>query len=115
VRYVAPRKTNEVAEPANTNRRPFNVLDYGTAAGQVGGMAKDLNTLLTSVNQSTPQAAQLGQQAAANLKSVVREGFRLGLVLIVVLLAGAVLAGLSYRILVNKFARRDRGTASPEG
>jgi hypothetical protein len=109
VRYVSPPKTNAFPEPANTNRRPFNVLDYGTAAGQVGGMAKDLNALLTSVNQSTPQAAQLGQQAAANVKTVVRQGFWLGVVLIVLLLAGAVLAGLSYRILVNKLARRDRG------
>jgi hypothetical protein len=114
VRYVSPPKTNTVSEPANTNRRPFDVLDYGTAAGQIGSMAKELQSLLTSVNQSTPQVAQLGQQATANVKTVVQHSFWLGLALIGVLLVGAVLAGLSYRILVNKFARHDREPTSVE-
>ena len=108
MRYVSPPKTNLTTESANTNRRPFDVLDYGTAAGQVGIMAKDLNTLLTSVNQTLPQAAQLGQQATANLEGVVRRGFWLGLVLIVILLCGSVLAGLAYNILANKLTRRER-------
>ena len=113
VRYVSP-STNAPPEPANTNRRPFDVLDYGTAAGQIGGMAKDLNTLLTSVNQSVPQATQLGQQTADRIERALRHGFWLGLVLIVILLAGAVLAGLAYRILVNKLVRPGRGAAARE-
>ncbi len=112
VRYVSPPRTNTVAEPSSTNRQPFNVLDYGTAAGQIGDMAKDLNTLLTSVNQSTPQAAQMGRQTAASIESAMRHGFRLGLVLIGVLLAGSVLAGLTYKYLVNRLARRDGGASS---
>jgi hypothetical protein len=109
VRFVAPPKTNLVANPSATHRRPFDVLDYGTAAGQVGGMARDLNVLLTSVNQSMPQAAQLGQQTAARVEKAVARGFWLGLVLILVLLAGAVLAGLAYRILANKLAPHEAG------
>jgi hypothetical protein len=89
----------------NTNSRPFNVLEYGTAATQVGGMAKEVNALLASVNQTTPQVAQLGKQATTDAGRVVTRAFWLGLVLIVVLLAGSVLAALVYRILANKLAR----------
>ena len=105
VRYVAPRPTNAIPEPANTNWRPFDILDYGTAAGQIDGMAKTLNTLLNSVNQSVPEVKNLGQQATANAADVIRRAFLFGLVLILILLGGAVLAGLAYRILVNRFAR----------
>jgi hypothetical protein len=105
VRYVSPPKTNVTAEPAKTNRRPFDVLDYGVAAGQLAGMARDINLLLTSVNHSLPQAAQLGAQAAARVESAGWQAFWLGLVLVLVLLAGGVLAALAYRVLVEKLVR----------
>jgi hypothetical protein len=114
MRYVSPPKTNTVAGPARTNSRPFDVLDYGTAAGQVGGMAKELNTLLTTANQSIPQATQLGQQAAANVERAVRRGFWLGLVLIAVLLVGAVLAALCYQVLVSKLVRQESAPSTKE-
>jgi hypothetical protein len=105
MRCVVPPRTNAIAEPVNNDRRPFDVLDYGKAADHIGGMAREINTLLTSVNQSMPQAKQLGQQATDNVESVVRRSFWLALVLIGVLLVGGVLAGLAYRILLNKFTR----------
>ena len=108
MRYVSPPKTNATSEPANNDRRPFDVLDYGKAADHIGGMAREINALLTSVNQSMPQATQLGQQATANVERVVHRGFWLALVLIVALLVGAVLAGLAYRILLNKLTRPNR-------
>ncbi|HXI53919.1 MAG TPA: hypothetical protein VNH84_20535 [Candidatus Saccharimonadales bacterium] len=111
VRYVSPPNTNNEPQTVKTNSRPFDVLDYGTAAGQIGGMAKDLNALLSGLNQSTPQVAQLGQQTVANAANLVMRGFWLGLLLIAILLAGAVLAGLTYRILVNKLAGRARPAA----
>jgi hypothetical protein len=102
VRYVSP--TNATPAPAATNSPPFNVLDYGTAAGQIGVAAEKLNTLLTTLNQTTPQLAQLGQQTSADANRVVDHAFRMGLVLILVLLAGLVAAGLTYRWLANKLA-----------
>jgi methyl-accepting chemotaxis protein len=102
VRYVSPPNTNPAA--ASTNSRPFNVLDYGTAAGQIGDAAKDLNALLTTLNQSTTQLAQLGQQTTADANRVVDHAFRRGLILILVLLIGSVVAGLTYRILASKLA-----------
>lgn len=97
---VGEPDTNSVPD---TNSQPFNILDYGKTAAQIGAMANDLNTLITSVNQSIPQASLLSQQAGAEARLLVDHSFRLGLILIVVLLAGAVLAGLAYRFMVMKW------------
>jgi hypothetical protein len=91
--------------PPDTNSPPFNILDYGQTAERVGAMAKDINTLVTSVNQSVPQVQRLSQTATAEAQKVVDRGFRLGLVLIAVLLIGAVLAGLVYRFFAEKLKR----------
>jgi hypothetical protein len=109
ISHVSPPRTNVTAEPANTNRRPFDVLDYGIAAGQVAGMAREINLLLTSANQSATQAAQLGQQAAANLERTLQRGFWLAALLIVFLLVGATLAALSYKILVRRLGPHPGG------
>ena len=108
---VGEPETNAVPD---TNAPPFNILDYGKVATDVGGMAKDLNTLLTSVNQSVPHVALLGQQATADAGRVVQRAFWLGLVLILVLLGGSMLAALAYRILVAKWIPTEpRPSSSP--
>ncbi len=112
VRYVSAPNTNQTTEASN--RPPFNVLDYGTAASQVGDAAKNLTTLLTTVNQSTPQLAQLGQQTTADANRVVNHAFRLGLILIVALLVGSVLAGLTYRLLASKLSRDGSKPSGPK-
>ena len=101
VRYVSPPQTNPAAAAAN--RHAFNVLDYGTAAGQVGSAARDLGALLTAVNQSAPEIARLRQDTTADAERMLHRAFWLGLALILILLAGAVLAGLAYRLLVRKW------------
>jgi hypothetical protein len=110
VQYVAP--TNSSAS-SNTNGKPFNVLDYGTAAAQIGTAAENLNALLASVNQSAPQLEKLSQQTTAKADRVVQHAFRLGVVLVLILLAGSVLAGLAYRILANKLTRDERKSFEP--
>ncbi len=112
VRYVSPPNTNKTS--VSTNSRPFNVLDYGTAAGQVGAAARDLNALLSTMNQSTTQFAQLGQQTTADANRVVDHAFRRGLILILVLLIGSVVAGLTYRILANKLTGDGRKSSKPD-
>ncbi len=101
VQYVSP--TNESSASA-TNSKPFNVLDYGTAAAQVGVAANNLNALLATVNQSMPEITRLSQQTKTNADRVVTHAFWLGVVLILVLLVGAVLAGLAYRALARKMS-----------
>ena len=117
--FDALMKRFGVGEPStnaapNTNSQPFDILDYGKTAGQIGDMAKDINALIASVNQSVPQLNRLSQQASADAQSVVDHSFRLGLVLIVVLLAGAVAAALAYRILANKLVQGGRPPSSSE-
>jgi len=96
--------TNPPAPPV-TNAPPFNILDYAKTADQVGNTVRELNTLVSSLNQSTPQIQRLSQQTGADLQKVVDHGFRLGLVLIVVLLGGAVLAALVYRVVAQRLQR----------
>jgi hypothetical protein len=102
VRSVSPA-TNRLVE--STNSKPFNVLDYGAAASQVGAAAKDLGGLLNSVNETTPQLARLRQEATLDAQRVVQRAFWLGLALILILLAGSVAAALAYRLLAAKLAR----------
>ncbi|HEY1789011.1 MAG TPA: hypothetical protein VGJ73_12685 [Verrucomicrobiae bacterium] len=96
VRYVSARQT-----AAGANRRRFDVLDYGKAAGQIGAAAGDVNTLLGTVNQSAPQMARLGQQTAADVEHLMNHAFWLALTLILVLLFGSVAARLVCRRLTN--------------
>ena len=79
------------------NKAPFNILDYAKTAEEIGAMAQNLNALIGSMNQSSPEIQRVTQEANADLQKEVDRGFRLGLVLIAVLLTGAVLAGLVLR------------------
>jgi hypothetical protein len=99
--------------PPDTNSPPFNILDYGQVADRVGAMAKDINTLVNSVNQSVPQLERLSQNSTADAQKVVDRAFHLGLVLIAVLLTGAVLAGLVYRFFAEMLKRRGNPSSAP--
>ncbi len=112
VQYVSP--TNTPATPPDTNSPPFNVLDYGTAASQIGTAASNLNALLASANQSAPEMEKLSQQMTANADRMLKHAFWLGLALIFIFLAGLVAAGLTYRVLVNKLADRGRKPSEPK-
>ena len=106
VRSASPPVTNQTS--VATNSKPFDVLDYGRAAGQIGAAANDLSALLVAVNQSTPAVQHLSQQTTADAQRVLQQAFRLALVLICVFLAGSVGAGLAYRALANKLDARRR-------
>ena len=108
VRFVTP--TNA---PATTNSHPFNVLDYGTAATQIGAAANNLNALLAAVNQSAPQIEKLGQQTKSDADDIVRHAFYYGVALVLILLIGSVVAKLAYRKLADKPARAERKPSGP--
>jgi hypothetical protein len=97
--------------PPGTNTRPFNILDYATTADEIDKMAKDVNVLVSSVGQTTPEIARLRQQADAEAHNIVNHTFWVGLVLIAALLVGAVLAGLLYTSLAQKLRQRGVGKA----
>ena len=112
VRFVTP--TNSSSAASATNSRPFNVLDYGTAATQVAGAVKELNTLLTAMDESTPQLARLGEAATARADHVLQRAFWLGLILILVLLAGLVVVNVTSRVLANKLPRDGTTARKPD-
>jgi len=112
VHYVSPPETNP--PPPSTNSHPFNVVDYGNAATRVAAMSRDLEALLTTANQSATQMARLGEQVGARADRAVDRAFRLGLVLIVLFLAGAVLAALAYRFLAARLLRGSRSSSSTQ-
>ena len=58
VHYVSP-PPDPNAPPAKPGK-PFDSLDFGKAAVDVGGMARDLNALLRSANETAPALAKIG-------------------------------------------------------
>ena len=112
VQYVSP--TNTPPAPAATNSPPFNVLDYGTAASQIGSAASNLTALLASANRSAPEMEKLTQQMTENADRMLKHAFWFGLALIFIFLAGLVVAGLIYRVLANKLGGQGRESAGPK-
>ena len=51
--------------------------------------------MLAGLKQTAPELSRLRQDATADLQRVVQEAFWLGLALVLIFLAGAVVAGLS--------------------
>ncbi|HMP84723.1 MAG TPA: hypothetical protein PKA41_18680, partial [Verrucomicrobiota bacterium] len=100
VRFVTP--TNTTASVSTTNGSSFNILDYGTAATQIGEAAGQVNVLLDTANQSVERMERLRQQTSDDATRLVHRAFWLGMLLILVLLAGIVAAGLTYRALARK-------------
>jgi hypothetical protein len=76
-------------------------------------MAKDVNALVSSVNQNVPQIERLSQTATGDARKVVDHAFHLGLVLIAVLLGGLVVAGLAYRFFAEKMKRPGHPPSTP--
>jgi hypothetical protein len=112
VQYVSP--TNTPATPPDTNSPPFNILDYGTVAAQIGNTASNLTVLLITANQSSSQMEKLSEQLTDNADRMIRQSFLFGLALILVFWAAAIVAGLLYRVLVNKLADRGRDPSKPK-
>jgi hypothetical protein len=100
VRYVSPPHTNSASPVARSH--PFNVAEYGTAATRIAAMSIDLDRLLARADQSATQLTVVGQRVEGGAKRMVDQAFWRGVVLIVLLLAGSVLAGLTYRFLANR-------------
>jgi hypothetical protein len=113
MRYVSPPESKTA--PSGPPSKPFNVLDYGKSATEVGGMARDLTALLGSVDKSVPAIARASQEAGENLKRVVDRAFWRGLVLILALLVGSVLAALAYRAIARKLFPRVEPGSQPSG
>lgn len=112
VQYVTPTNTSTSETTGTNSAPPFNVLDYGVAASQIGAAATNLTTLLVTANQSAQQLNKISRQMTDNADRVMHKAFLLGVTLILILLAGSVVAGLIFRILANKLAGAGRKDSS---
>jgi hypothetical protein len=100
VHYVSPpTDPNAPPKPAG---KPFDPLDYGKAANDLGGMARDLTALLVTVDKTAPQLGALGGKTAEEMKGVVDRAFWRGIVLVLLLLVGSPFAALAYRALARR-------------
>jgi len=109
ITFDALMKRFGVGEPVtnsvpDTNSRPFNILDYGEVAGKVGSMADDVTKLLVTANENVTQLTRLSDDATKRVDRAVDRAFHRGILLIVIFLAGSVLAALTYRALSRKNA-----------
>jgi hypothetical protein len=103
VHYVSPPPDpNAPPKPAG---KPFDPLEFGKAAVDVGGMARDLNALLRSANETAPAIAGIASKTGEDLKGVVDRAFWRGLILILVLLVGSIPVRLAYRALSRRWLR----------
>jgi hypothetical protein len=112
VQFVSP--TNTPATPPDTNSPPFNILDYGTVASQIGSTASNLTVLLITANQSGSQMEKLSEQLIDKADRMMERAFWAGLALIFAFWAAAVVAGLLYRVLANKLSGRRRESSEPK-
>jgi hypothetical protein len=106
-RYVSQQNTNQ----PSTNSRPFNVLEYGTAARDIGAAARDLTILLSTLNSNTAQLSQMTSQAGAEAGRIVQRTAWTSLALIALLIAGFILANLLCRFIASRsFGEGTRAT-----
>ncbi|PWU14519.1 MAG: hypothetical protein C5B50_17080 [Verrucomicrobia bacterium] len=101
-----PKDTNAPTVVA-TNSRPFDILDYATAAKEVTATLKELNSAINSLDKSVPQLQKAGQDFESAGNRLLTRIFLLGAALILFLLVGAVTAALIYRRLAPKPAASD--------
>jgi hypothetical protein len=87
-------------EPPSTNSSPFNILDYARTAEQLTRMATELNVVLTHagttldapvLQQRAQDLAAMADRAKADMKSVLNYAFLLGVGLVLLIFACAVL------------------------
>jgi hypothetical protein len=102
VRFVTP--TNRTA--VTTNSRPFDVLDYATAARDIGSAAKELNALLAAANASSERLAEMRRHTAADANAVVDHAFARVLTLVLVFVCGALVAAIIYRVVAVRVSTR---------
>lgn len=99
-------------DPAAEPRKPFDVSDYGEAAARIGTAANELSRLVTTLEQSLPEARVMVDEVAQRSERTIDHAFARGLALGALLIAAAALAMLLVRWVSLRMARRP--SALPE-
>ncbi|TAK95001.1 MAG: hypothetical protein EPO07_15895 [Verrucomicrobia bacterium] len=101
-----PADTNPPPPAANTNARPFDILDYAATAKEVTLTIKELNATITSLDKAVPQIQKAGETLEKTGDRLLRRFFFVALGLVAFFLAGALIAALIYRRVVGKTSSR---------
>jgi hypothetical protein len=104
---AAPAAPAAEAAEAASGARPFDITEYGVAAERIGAAVHELNATLAELERNLPALQRALDETAARGERTVDHVFRRALVLVLVALAGGVVAVLLVRALS---ARRARAT-----
>ncbi len=95
--------TNAPPPATATNSRPFDILDYATAAKEVTATIKELNTAINSLDNALPKIQKAGDALEATGNRLLTRFLLVGAALVVLLLVGVFLVAVGYR----RFAARN--------
>jgi hypothetical protein len=94
-----PEPEPEPKVPAEP-RRPFDITDYGDTAERLGVAAAEVARLVSTLEQSLPEARTLMDEATLRGERAIDHAFRRGVALGLILIGGAALA----LVIVRRFA-----------
>jgi hypothetical protein len=77
-------------------------------------MAVDINTLLTTVNQSVPELTKLSQETETNLNHAMDRAFWRGILLILIFCAVLLPTAVLYRVLAHKLTQHWKEKLPPQ-
>ncbi len=89
--------------PAAAPGRPFDITEYTAAAAQIARASDQLQHLIAGIEHGTPALAQSADRAAATLQGVIDHAYWRIVELIVLLLAGGLVAALAYRGIARRW------------
>jgi hypothetical protein len=100
-RFEKPEASAVEAEPA-TPKKPFDITDYAQAAREFSATARELQTLVATIDAGTPGLANLTQRATGDIKGVIDHLFWRLVLLVVIVIVLTVVAILGYRLIAHR-------------
>lgn len=92
----------EVAAESATPKKPFDIADYAQAAREFSATARELQTLVATIDAGTPGLANLTQRATGDVKGVIDHLFWRLVLLVVIVIVLTVIAILVYRLIAHR-------------
>ena len=114
VRSVKPPAiTNAGATAGSVARRPFDVTEYTEAAAEFGATAQQINTLVATLNETTPQLERLVERTGAQSRELVNYAFYRALWLLTLAVVGTILIIVVHRRLASRDFKRPTSSSQP--
>ena len=101
-RFEKPEGAEVATEEPAVPKKPFDIADYAQAAREFSATARELQTLVASIDAGTPGLANLTQQATGDIKGVIDHLFWRLVVLVVIVIVLTVIAILTYKLIARR-------------